>query len=198
MATYQLAVGETKDVAGKRTRVEAGKVSIFVPSLADMGWAVSPVKEENGLPVYGDEKAQMVFDGLFASVCAMNRNRVAVQEGKVVVTDPRGLTTDVASLFLAAEGSKGEHFVIRREYGEAVAKYLAGSGKSAKAVAVLSVLMTDKKAALVANEANKAAALSHIERLAESLPAEAVTRFAKLIEEMGAALAPSSDEDDLS
>ncbi len=195
MANYQMAVGETKEIGGKRQRIEAGKVSIFIPTLADLGWNVQPVKEENGLPVYGEAKASFVFDAVFSAVCALNRNRVAVQDGKVIVTDARGLTTDVDSLFLAAEGSKGEHFVIRREYSEAVNKYLAASGKSAKAQDVLRVLLTDKKAALVANEKNKEAALSHLARFLESLDSTAAVRFAKLAEEMGTALSPTDGDD---
>ena len=61
MATYTMEVSKKED--GKYVKVS--EVEVYYPLLSDLGISVEPAKlDEEGFPIYSDDKHQYVFDAI--------------------------------------------------------------------------------------------------------------------------------------
>ena len=70
MKSYNMEVSKKVDGA----YVSQGKVEVSYPLLSELGFAIEPDSFDNdGFPIYKDEKAQYVFDAILAAVKAAAR-----------------------------------------------------------------------------------------------------------------------------
>ena len=85
MKSYNMEVSKKIDGA----YVSQGKVEVSYPLLSELGFAVEPEKfDDDGFPVYKDEKAQYVFDAVLAAVKAAGLVETLQSKGPFTVFAP--------------------------------------------------------------------------------------------------------------
>lgn len=196
MQNVIIEVSKTEKVAGKNQRTKVGEVAITVPVLDDMLPVLAGAKitgQEDGLPVYDDDRANYIQSAVLAYVKAGARNKLipgtaTLKDGLSIPTDWEGLT---------AEGERGGNGAALKLYAEAkahFADYVATLGKNEKTSNLLISLFGNKTALALQPAATKAKVKAYIEGFADYLDPEALERMQRPIESVLETCDSGSDE----
>ena len=149
MATYTMEVSKKED--GKYVKVS--EVEVYYPLLSDLGISVEPAKlDEEGFPIYSDDKHQYVFDAILAAVKAQARNKLTPQTGEL--KPGLSIATSVEEL-LESGGNKGDALAAVREFLAAFKAYLATTSKSAKIQAAVYELARNRSSVALQEDDRK-------------------------------------------
>lgn len=182
----QVTIDVSKKINGKF--VKQGEVQITVPLLADaMAFINSPIKkddkgqevDEDGIPIYEDDKANWLQGAMLAAIKAQARNKLV--SGTATLKDGLSIPTDWDGILAEGVRGGGEALAIAREAKAAFAEWMAKQGKSEAATQTVVTLFSNKQALALQSETNKGKVKAYVEAFAESLEAAALERFEKPI-----------------
>lgn len=170
MKSYNMEVSKKIDGA----YVSQGKVEVFYPLLSELGFAVEPEKfDDDGFPVYKDEKAQYVFDAVLAAVKAAARNKLVT--GTATLKPGLSIASTVEELL--ESGNKGDALAATREFLAAFKTWLPSTKKSEKVQAAVFDLAKNKAGLSLQPDDKKAKFLVYLTDFAATLTAEQSARF---------------------
>ena len=157
--------------------VKQGDIEIFYPLLSELGLNVEPTKnDEEGFPIYSDEKVQYVFDAVLAAVKAQARNRLV--SGTATLKPGLSIASTVEDL-LESGGNKGDALAAIREFLAAFKDWLPKTGKSEKVQAAVYELARNKASVALQSDDKKAKFAVYLAGFAETLTTEQVARFSR-------------------
>ena len=173
MNTYKMEVSKKESGA----YVRQGEIEVFYPLLSELGLAVEPTKnDEEGFPIYSDDKVQYVFDAVLAAVKAQARNRLV--SGTATLKPGLTIAATVEEL-LESGGNKGDALAAVREFLAAFKAWLPKTGKSEKVQAAVYELARNKASVALQSDDKKAKFAVYLAGFAETLNAEQVARFSR-------------------
>lgn len=193
MNSFNMVVSKKED--GKY--VEQGKVAVFYPTLKELGLSVEASKQdEEGFPVYDDEKVQFVFDAVLSAVKAQARNKLV--SGTAKLKDGLTIAETVEALLESGGGNKGEALAIVREMLAAFKAWLPTTGKSAAVQEAVLGLASNRKALALQTDDKKAKfAETYLAGFASSLTPEQAARFERPLVALEEAAASGDALDDM-
>lgn len=180
-----IEVSKTETVAGKRQRVKVGEVGIVVPTIEDVLEFIGAAKitgEEDGLPIYSDDRANWLQDAMLSYVKAAARNKL--EPGTATVRDGLKIATNWEEL-TAEAGRGGGNGAALRMYAEVkalFADWASKQGKSQAAVNTLVGLFNNKQALAFATADTKAKVKPYYEAFAASLSEEDLEKYSRPLE----------------
>ena len=158
--------------------VKQGEVTIFYPLLSELGLNVEPQKnDDEGFPVYEDEKVQYVFDAVLAAVKAQARNKLV--SGTATLKDGQKIAETVAELLESGGGNKGDALAAVREFLAAFKAWLPSTGKKEAIQAAVYDLAANRKGLALQTADKKQKFSVYLSDFAETLNAEQAARFSK-------------------
>ena len=173
MKSYKMEVSKKENNA----YVKQGEIEIFYPLLSELGIDVEPTKDdEEGFPIYSDEKVQYVFDAVLAAVKAQARNRLV--SGTATLKPGLTIASTVEEL-LESGGNKGDALAAVREFLAAFKAWLPKTGKSEKVQAAVYELARNKASVALQSDDKKEKFAVYLSGFAETLNAEQVARFSR-------------------
>ena len=173
MQSYKMEVSKKENGA----YVKQGDIEIFYPLLSELGIDIAPTKnDEEGFPIYSDEKVQYVFDAVLAAVKAQARNRLV--SGTATLKPGLSIASTVEEL-LESGGNKGDALAAVREFLAAFKAWLPKTGKSEKVQAAVYELARNKASVALQSDDKKAKFAVYLSGFAETLTAEQVARFSR-------------------
>ena len=173
MQSYKMEVSKKENGA----YVKQGDIEIFYPLLSELGIDVEPTKDdEEGFPIYSDEKVQYVFDAVLAAVKAQARNRLV--SGTATLKPGLTIASTVEEL-LESGGNKGDALAAVREFLAAFKAWLPKTGKSEKVQAAVYELARNKASVALQSDDKKQKFAVYLSGFAETLTAEQVARFSR-------------------
>ena len=157
--------------------VKQGDIEIFYPLLSELGISVEPTKsDEEGFPIYSDEKVQYVFDAVLAAVKAQARNRLV--SGTATLKPGLTIASTVEEL-LESGGNKGDALAAVREFLAAFKAFLPTTGKSEKVQAAVYELARNKASVALQSDDKKQKFSVYLADFAGTLTAERAARFSR-------------------
>jgi hypothetical protein len=178
----------TKLDSATKTRVPVGEVTIFVPLLSSMGIDApleidadkKPVYDEEGLPVYAEDKHAFIFQAVYAAVKSMARNRLeagtaTVKAGSIIPSNWTQLTADVIR-------TGGAGLALYQECKVLFANWVKAQGKSAQATAIITGLFNNKKALEATDKTSKDKMVKYIGDFAGTLDADQLGKYSGILE----------------
>lgn len=178
----------TLDVSKKDPKtgkyVKQGEMVVTVPLLSDFNADLvgAQIKEEeDGMPVYDNDKANFVQAAVLAYVKAAARNKLVSGTADV----KPGLKIAETWEELTAEGVRtggAAALAMIRELREKFAEHVKTLGKSEAAQKVLTTYFNSKQALELATKENKGKVLAYVEAFAETLSEEDLERFSRPLE----------------
>lgn len=175
MKSYKMEVSKKQEVMGVSQYVKQGEIEVFYPTLSEMGLVVEPSKyDEEGFPVYDDEKVQYVFDAVLAAVKAQARNKLV--SGTATLKPGLSIASTVEEL-LESGGNKGDALAAVREFLAAFKAWLPSTGKSEKVQAAVYELARNKASVSLQPDGKKQKFAVYLTDFAVSLTAEQAARF---------------------
>lgn len=189
----------SKKIGGKY--VKQGDMTIHVPLLpdfvAELVAAKETEKDEDGMPVYDNPKANFVQSAVLAYVKAAGRNKLISGTAEL----KPGLKIAETWDELTAEGVRGGGAAALqaiRDLREKFATYVKGLGKSEAAQFQINTLFGSKQALAVATQAKREAFYKYVEAFAETLTEDELERFARPLQAIeDACLNAEADADDM-
>ena len=173
MQSYKMEVSKKENGA----YVKQGDIEIFYPLLSELGIDIAPTKnDEEGFPIYSDEKVQYVFDAVLAAVKAQARNRLV--SGTATLKPGLSIASTVEEL-LESGGNKGDALAAVREFLAAFKAWLPKTGKSEKVQAAVYELARNKASVALQSDDKKQKFSVYLSGFAETLTAEQVARFSR-------------------
>ena len=173
MKSYQMEVSKKENGA----YVAQGKIEVFYPTLDELGLNVQPEKEdEEGFPVYSDEKVQYVFDAVLAAVKAQARNKLV--SGTANLKPGLSIASSVEEL-LESGGNKGDALAAVREFLAAFKAWLPKTGKSEKVQAAVYELARNKASVMLQADDKKQKFAQYLADFASTLTEEQAARFTR-------------------
>ena len=173
MKSYTMEVSKKENGA----YVKQGDVEIFYPLLKELGVSVDPEKfDDEGFPVYSDEKVQYVFDAVLAAVKAQARNRLV--SGTATLKPGLTIASTVEEL-LESGGNKGDALAAVREFLAAFKAFLPSTGKSEKVQAAVYELARNKAAVAIQSDEKKEKFQVYLANFTETLTPEQAARFSR-------------------
>ena len=131
MQSYKMEVSKKENGA----YVRQGEIEVYYPLLNELGLSVEAEKnDEEGFPIYTDEKVQYVFDAVLAAVKAQARNKLV--SGTATLKPGLSIASTVEEL-LESGGNKGDALAAVREFLAAFKAWLPKTGKSEKVQAAV-------------------------------------------------------------
>ena len=110
MQSYKMEVSKKENGA----YVRQGEIEVSYPLLNELGLSVEAEKnDEEGFPIYTDEKVQYVFDAVLAAVKAQARNKLV--SGTATLKPGLSIASTVEEL-LESGGNKGDALAAVREF----------------------------------------------------------------------------------
>ena len=194
MNKYTMIVSKKEEVKGKNEYVKKGEVEVFYPLLSELGFAVEPEKsDEEGFPIYKDEKAQYVFDAVLAAVKSAARNKLVT--GTATLKPGLSIASTIEELM---EGvNKGDAFAATREFLAAFKAFLPSTKKSEKVQAAVFDLAKNKAGLSLQPDDKKAKFLVYITDFTATLNAEQATRFERALTALEEACTAGDALDDM-
>ena len=191
MKSYTMEVSKKENGA----YVKQGEVEVFYPLLNELGLSVEAEKfDDEGFPVYSDEKVQYVFDAVLAAVKAQARNRLV--SGTATLKPGLTIASTVEEL-LESGGNKGDALAAVREFLAAFKAFLPSTGKSEKVQAAVYELARNKVAVSIQSDENKAKFSVYLTNFASTLTAEQAARFSRPLLGLEEACQPGDVLDDM-
>lgn len=173
MQSYNMEVSKKIDGA----YVAQGKIEVFYPTLNELGLTVESTKnDEEGFPVYADEKVQYVFDAVLAAVKAQARNKLV--SGTATLKAGLSIASTIEEL-LESGGNKGDALAANREFLAAFKAWLPTTGKSEKVQAAVYELARNRASVAMQPDDKKSKFAVYLSDFAETLDAEKAARFTR-------------------
>ena len=173
MQNYTMEVSKKENGA----YAKVGEITVYYPLLSELGLNVEPAKnDEDGFPIYADEKVQYVFDAVLAAVKAQARNRLV--SGTATLKPGLTIASTVEEL-LESGGNKGDALAAVREFLAAFKAWLPKTGKSEKVQSAVYELARNKASVALQSDDKKAKFAVYLAGFAETLNAEQVARFSR-------------------
>ena len=173
MQSYTMEVSKKENGA----YAKVGEITVYYPLLLELGLSVDPAKnDEDGFPIYSDEKVQYVFDAVLAAVKAQARNRLV--SGTATLKPGLTIASTVEEL-LESGGNKGDALAAVREFLAAFKAWLPKTGKSEKVQSAVYELARNKASVALQSDDKKAKFAVYLSGFAETLNAEQVARFSR-------------------
>ncbi len=175
MKSFKMEVNKKENNA----YVKKGEVEVFYPLLAEMGVAIEPEKmDEEGFPIYADEKVQYVFDAVLAAVKASARNRLV--SGTVELKEGNKIAETIEEL-LATGDRNGVALAMRREFFAALKDYLPSLGKSQAYCAQLYDIISNVKGISAQSAARKTLVNEVVSGFAAKLEAPKLEAYTRIL-----------------
>lgn len=194
MNKYTMIVSKKEDVNGKNEYVKKGEVEVFYPLLSELGFDVAPEKnDDDGFPVYKDEKAQYVFDAVLAAVKSAARNKLVT--GTATLKPGLSIASTIEELMEG--GNKGDALAATREFLAAFKAFLPSTKKSEKVQAAVYDLAKNKAGLSLQPDDKKAKFLVYITDFTATLNAEQATRFERALTTLEEACTAGDALDDM-
>lgn len=185
MKSYKMEVSKKEVVAGTSQYVKQGEIEVFYPLLSELGITIDPAKEdEDGFPVYSDEKVQYVFDATLAAIKAQARNKLV--SGTATLKPGLSIACTVEEL-LESGGNKGDALAAVREFLAAFKAWLPKTGKSEKVQGAVYELARNRSSVALQSDVKKEKFSKYLTDFAETLTAEQATRFTRPLEALAEA-----------
>ena len=173
MKSYQMEVSKKENGA----YVKQGTVEVFYPLLNELGCVVEADKvDDEGFPIYADEKVQYVFDAVLAAVKAQARNKLV--SGTATLKAGLTIASTVEEL-LESGGNKGDALAANREFLASFKAWLPSTGKSEKVQAAVYELARNKSAVAIQSDDKKAKFAVYLADFAATLDADKATRYSR-------------------
>lgn len=201
--SIQIEVNKKEVIAGKPQYKLVGKQVIFVPLLQSFGIATEQAKDDkgvaliddDGLPVYTDDKLNWLQSSIVAAVKAMARNRL--KPGTADLKDGLKIAETFEELLAAADRSNsGAALVAIRELKAKFAEWVAKLGKSAAAQQTLKTLFNSKESLALQSEANRTKMQQYIADFAATLDEATLTKSEKFLQGLLDACEANVDAED--
>ena len=193
-------------VVSKRENKEfkkVGEVDIFVPPVQEITavTATAQVKkdekdptkdaEEDGLPVFVDDRMNWLYGAVYAAVKAQARNKL--QPGTATLKDNNKIATNWDELI--AEGVRdGAGLKIARECKDAFKEWVAKQGLSEAASNTLVTLFGNKAALQLQSQGTKDKVKARILAFGESLSEEDAEKFNRPVSSVLEACEPTEED----
>ena len=201
--SVQIEVNKKEKVAGKNEYKKVGDAVIFVPLLSAFGIPTKPalddrqaaILDDDGLPVYDDDKLNWLQGSVVAAVKAMARNRL--KPGTAELKDGLKIAETFEELLTAADRSNsGAALVAIRELKNLFGEWVAKLGKSAAAQQTLKTLFNSKESLALQSEVNRTKMAQYISDFAETLDEARLAKSEKFLQGLLDACAANVDADD--
>lgn len=158
--------------------VKQGEVTIFYPLLNELGFAVEAEKmDDEGFPVYSDEKMQYAFDAVLAAVKAQARNKLV--SGTATLKDGQKIAETVEELLESGGANKGDALAAVREFLAAFKAWLPSTGKKEAVQAAVYDLAANRKGLALQTMEKKQKFAAYLTDFAGTLDAEKAARFSR-------------------
>lgn len=175
--------------------VKQGDITIYYPLLNELGLDIAHEKEDDeGFPVYADEKVQYVFDAVLAAVKAQARNRLV--SGTATLKPGLSIASTVEEL-LESGGNKGDALAAVREFLAAFKAWLPKTGKSELVQAAVYELARNKSAVSIQSDEKKEKFAKYLTDFAATLDADKAARFSRPLLNLNEACQPGDVLDDM-
>lgn len=200
MKSFNMVVSKKEEVAGKAQYVEQGKIAVFYPLLSELGWENAALnaekpEDEEGFPVYADNKAQYVFDAILAAIKAQARNKL--QPGTATLKDGQSIAETVEALLESNTANRGDALAAVREMLAAFKTWLASTGKKEAVQAAVYSLAANRTGLSLQPAEKKAKFLGYITDFATTLDAEKAERFERPLKALEEAATSGDPLDDM-
>jgi len=173
MQSYNMEVSKKENGA----YVKQGEVEVFYPLLNELGLDIEADKmDEEGFPIYSDEKVQYVFDAVLSAVKAQARNRLI--SGTASLKPGLAIASTVEEL-LESGGNKGDALAAVREFLAAFKAWLPKTGKSEKVQAAVYELARNRASVAMQPDDKKAKFSNYLADFADTLNEEQAARFSR-------------------
>ena len=173
MQSYKMEVSKKENGA----YVRQGEIEVYYPLLNELGLNVETEKnDEEGFPIYTDEKVQYVFDAVLAAVKAQARNKLV--SGTATLKPGLSIASTVEEL-LESGGNKGDALAAVREFLAAFKAWLPKTGKSEKVQAAVYELARNKASVTLQADDKKEKFARYLTDFAETLTEEQAARFTR-------------------
>lgn len=201
--SMQIEVNKKVVKAGKAEYSKVGDVVIHAPLLSAFGIATEqakddkgqPLADDDGIPVYTDEKLNWLQGSIVAAVKAMARNRL--KPGTAELKDGVKIAETFAELLAAADRSNsGAALVALRELKAKFGEWIATLGKSAAAQQTLKTLFNSKDSILVQSDTNRDKMAQYVSDFAATLDEATLAKSEKYLQGLLDACASNVDADD--
>ncbi len=198
--TVSMEISKSGEKKGDK-RVKVGDFNIFVPVLKDIAAIVAgaEVKKdekgnevyEDGIPVYADEKSDLIQSAILSQVKAQARNKL--NPGTVTLKTDQKIPESWEEL--CAEGTRGPGAGLKllQDFRKAFSEWLAKQGLSDAAQAALLAFVSNRSALALQTAATKAKVKARLESFAESLSEEDLEKFFKPLDTATSACNESED-----
>jgi DNA-binding ferritin-like protein (Dps family) len=159
--------------------VKQGEVEVFYPLLNEMGIPVEADKmDDEGFPVYADEKVQYVFDSMLAYVKSAARNKLV--SGTVQLKEGNKIAETIEELLATGERS-GAALALRREFFATLKDFLPSLGKSAAYCAQLYDIISNVKGISAQSAARKALVGDTVAAFAATLAEDKLNAYVRIL-----------------
>ena len=174
MASFNMEVSKKVDGAYEKQ----GEVQVWYPLLNELGLTVEADKtDDEGFPVYSDDKVQYVFDAVLAAVKAQARNKLV--SGTATLKAGLSIAASVEELLESGGGNRGQALAIIREFQTAFKNWLPSTGKSAAVQSLALTYCKNREALALADEGRKAKFGVYLTDFASQLSAEDAAKFSR-------------------
>jgi len=198
MRTYNMVVSKKEaniKSDGTAAYVEVGNILVYYPELSELSdtlpaaskyqvqdkdgkWADCVEDTADAFPIYADERMDMLFQAVWASVKATARNRL--KSGTAQLKDGARIDSTLEEM-LEVTGRNGEALAIRREYFASFKAFLPSLGKTAAWVQGIYDIVSNVKNLPYQSEARKTAIVGFVGQHASSLSTEDVAKWDRVI-----------------
>lgn len=201
--SLQMEVNKKVTKAGKAEYSKVGDVVYYVPLLSAFGIATEQAKDDkgaviaddDGIPVYTDEKLNWLQGAIVASCKASARNRL--QPGTATLKDGVKIAETFAELLAAADRSNsGAALVAIRELKNKFGEWVATLGKSAAAQQTLKTLFNAKDSLALQSETNRDKMAQYVSDFAATLDEATLAKSEKYLQGLLDACAANVDAED--
>ena len=178
MKSFTMEVSKKELVNGTSQYVKQGEVTIYYPTLADLGIESKLSDKEvddDGFPVYADPKAQYAFDAVLAAVKAQARNKLV--SGTANLKDGQKIAETVEELLEAGSANKGDALAAIREMLAAFKAWLPTTGKKESVQAAVYDLAANRKGLALQTADKKTKFMGYLSDFSATLSAEQAARF---------------------
>lgn len=165
---------------------EIGKVTANVPLLDEFGIQAEikvedgeKVYDEDGLPIYTDDKANWLLSAAVQSIKMTARNKLI--PGTIELRDNAVIAENWEQL-LAESGNRGEALKLIAEIKKSYASFINTLDKSPQVKSHLIGLFGNKQALALQTSGTKEKFANYVQQYAESLEEETLTRYSRYLQ----------------
>lgn len=181
---HDLQVTKTNPQTKKREPV--GSVAMVIPSLLALIPSADQVKDndkpvynDDGLPVFTDERYNWLQEAITAKAKAQVRNKL--ESGSINLVSGAVIPTSWAEFTAEGGGNTAQHLAVIREAKALFAKWVTSLGKSAQAVAMITGAFNSPSTLVTSDAGYKAKIVGYLEDFIDSISPEDFAKYEKYI-----------------